>query len=110
MDFGLEMDSEEQLRERREAVEAVVAGKTGWEGDGGPKAFFELIKRQMVFVQEGGDRTGAAETNWNMRITGNPGTGKTTFARLVHKFMYAYGALSKEVCSETSSRPPTEVS
>ena len=34
------------------------------------------------------------------RITGNPGTGKTTLARLVYEFFLAYNMLQKPVFSE----------
>ena len=32
----------------------------------------------------------------HMLFLGNPGTGKTTFARMLHKFMYAFGVLPKD--------------
>jgi len=33
---------------------------------------------------------------YNLVLTGKPGTGKTTFARLVHKFLKAHGVLTGE--------------
>ena len=32
----------------------------------------------------------------NMVITGSPGTGKSSFARLLHKFLFTYGILRKD--------------
>ena len=98
-DFGVEMESEEQVAERREKVDREVSGMTGWSGDGSPKAFFDKIKRQIELVNKGGDAS-VMEVNWNLVITGNPGTGKTTLARLVYKFFRAYGVLSKDVFVE----------
>ena len=98
-DFGVEMESEEQIAERREKVDKEVSGMTGWSGEGSPKAFFDKIKRQIELVNKGGDAS-VMEVNWNLVITGNPGTGKTTLARLVYKFFRAYGVLSKDVFEE----------
>jgi hypothetical protein len=36
-------------------------------------------------------------------ITGNPGTGKTTFARLLGRFMHAYGLLPKDAFVEKNA-------
>ena len=69
--------SEEQIAERREKVDKEVSGMTGWSGEGSPKAFFDKIKRQIELVNKGGDAS-VMEVNWNLVITGNPGTGKTT--------------------------------
>ena len=38
--------------------------------------------------------------SWNMVLTGNPGVGKTTMARLVAKFLRAYGALESDNFAE----------
>ena len=75
-DFGVEMESDAQIQERRDRIDTEVAGKVGWCGDGGPKDFFDSIKREMEFVTNGGDAN-IMESNWNIVVTGNPGTGTT---------------------------------
>jgi SpoVK/Ycf46/Vps4 family AAA+-type ATPase len=99
LDFGVEMESEEQIAARRKAVDEEIGRQVGWSGDGSPKELFERIRRQIELVNQGGDAS-VMEVNWNMVITGNPGTGKTTLARLIYSFFRAYGVLSKDVFEE----------
>ena len=99
MDFGVEMESEEQIAEKRQKIDREVLTMTGWSGEVSPKELFEKIKRQIELVNQGGDAS-VMEVNWNLVITGNPGTGKTTLARLVYKFFRAYGVLPKDVFEE----------
>ena len=40
------------------------------------------------------------QTSLNMRITGNPGTGKTSLARLIFRYLHAYGILPKNTFVE----------
>jgi hypothetical protein len=98
-DFGVEMESEEQIQARRQAVDAEIGRQIGWSGEGGPKEIFDRIRRQIELVNQGGDAS-VMEVNWNMVITGNPGTGKTTLARVIYTFFRAYGVLSKDVFEE----------
>ena len=49
----------------------------------------------MEYVEKTGDRS-ALKTCLNVVLTGNPGTGKTQFARLLYRFMRAYGVLKSE--------------
>ena len=42
------------------------------------------------------------EVNINCVVTGSPGTGKTTCARLFHNFLRAYGLLQKDVFIEAN--------
>merc|ERR1712217_1022026 len=39
----------------------------------------------------------------NLVIVGNPGTGKTTFARLLFRFLRAHGVLKKDVFIERNA-------
>jgi broad-specificity NMP kinase len=49
----------------------------------------------VKYVEKTGDRS-ALKTCLNLVLTGNPGTGKTTFARLLYRFMRAHGVLKSE--------------
>ena len=57
--------------------------------------WFEETKKKVAFVEKTGDRA-AMKMCMNLVITGNPGTGKTTFVRLCYEFMRAYGVLPSD--------------
>merc|ERR1712166_469788 len=58
------------------------------------KEWFKKFQSKVEYVEKTGDRS-ALKTCLNLVITGNPGTGKTTFTRLVFRVLYAYGILSR---------------
>jgi len=62
----------------------------------------ELVRKRVQYFQAGGEPA-ILQTCLNMVITGNPGTGKTTFARLLFKFLRAYGVLKKDVFIECNA-------
>ena len=53
-----------------------------------------MISRNLG-SNSGGDRS-IVKMCMNLVLTGSPGTGKTTFARLLFRFMYAYGICTKD--------------
>merc|ERR1719191_1970115 len=63
------------------------------------KAYLHRLQKRVQFVKNGGSPK-LLETCMNVVLTGNPGTGKTTFARLMFKMLRAYGVLTKDVFIE----------
>ena len=59
------------------------------------KVVFQAAKAKVRYVEKTGDKS-ALKTCLNLVITGNPGTGKTMFSRLLYRFMRAYGILKSE--------------
>ena len=59
------------------------------------KQWFRDLKSKVKLVEKTGDRA-VLKMCLNVIITGNPGTGKTTFARLLSRFMFTYGLLTKD--------------
>ena len=90
VDFGVEMESKELIQQRRDKIESEVADKVGWsEGaSGGPKGFFNKIKGAM-FAMKGGNADDLNK-NWNVVVTGNPGTGPF--------FCYPFLSISGHLC------------
>merc|ERR1719473_1380335 len=66
------------------------------------KEYLEGLRRKILFVESGGSRKVLA-TCMNLVLTGNPGVGKTTFARLLFKFLRAYGILKRDAFVEVNA-------
>ena len=86
---------EERLEKERKraAIDDEIEKVVGMES---AKKWFEDIRGKVRFVENGGSPSVLSECCLNMVLTGNPGTGKTTLARLIFKFLRAYGVLKKD--------------
>lgn len=79
-------------------VETEVAALVGMEN---VKQFFQAMRSKAEFVERGGDIV-TLQTSLNLILTGNPGTGKTTVARLIARYLHAYGILPTDRFKEVN--------
>ena len=68
------------LQAQRDEVDAEISNLVGMED---VKKWFDQIRGKIRFVENGGPKELLGNENMNMVLTGNPGVGKTTLARLV---------------------------
>jgi SpoVK/Ycf46/Vps4 family AAA+-type ATPase len=78
-----------------EAKEAVYKEMEEMVGIESAKEWLTEVRRQIDFANITGSKA-SLKRCYNLVLTGKPGTGKTTFARLVHKFLKAHGVLTGE--------------
>jgi SpoVK/Ycf46/Vps4 family AAA+-type ATPase len=91
----LEMRAKEEQRKIQEELDLLV-------GMNGPKEHLRKLSKKIEFVRLGGSPK-LLDTCMNVILTGNPGTGKTTFARLLFRFLRAHGILKKDVFVERNA-------
>lgn len=98
-DFGIEERPTLGDPEMRQRVNNEVERLTGMAN---VKAFFREMARTVAFVERGGDPR-VLQTSLNLRLIGNPGTGKTTVARLIGRYLYAHGVLPRDTFVERNA-------
>ena len=87
------------LRAEREAVEATVSELVGMRA---LKTFLLQLRAKVEFVARGADPR-LLEGCLNVVLTGNPGAGKTTAARLLFRALRSYGLLKSNVFVERNA-------
>lgn len=98
-DFGIEERPTLGDPEMKIDVQAQVDGLIGMDN---VKAFFKEMELSVRFVEQGGDPK-VLQTSLNLQLTGNPGTGKTTVARLIAKYLHAHGVLPRDAFVERNA-------
>ena len=89
-DLGVESEGLQSLLAKRREVEEEVSQLVGM----APlKAFLAELNAKVTYVERGGDPR-LLEGCLNVVLTGNPGAGKTTAARLLFRALRAYGTQS----------------
>ena len=90
-DYGIDTGGP-RLGKNDEIKDAVMEELDGLVGMEKVKDFFMSMRKKVEYIEMGGSMD-TLKTSLNMIITGNPGTGKTTVARLIFRFLNAYGIL-----------------
>jgi len=87
-EIGKELGDSEAREEIYREMEALIGMEEA-------KSWLRKIRRQIDLANRTKDRSGLKKC-FNLVLTGKPGTGKTTFARMVHRFLKAHGVLTGE--------------
>merc|ERR1711904_390300 len=91
-DFGVSEFNKVELLKLEEEVAKELSSMPGFVE---AKHFIKELRRRVEFENAGGSPK-LLETCMNVVLTGNPGTGKTTFARLMFRTLRALGILKKD--------------
>jgi len=98
-DFGIEerptLGDPEMKKEVQAQIDAMI-------GMANVKAFFKEMELSVRFVEKGGDPR-VLQTSLNLQLTGNPGTGKTTVARHIARYLHAHGILPRDAFVERNA-------
>lgn len=95
-DFGFDEKKRRRLEHLKDEVMEELALMPGFEK---AKEFIQNVEQRVVYCRSGGNLQ-LLETSLNMVVTGNPGTGKTTFARILFRSLLAMGVLKRDTFVE----------
>jgi len=98
-DFQIFAASEDAAEQERAAINHEIDGLIGMHEQ---KSYLYKLQKRVEFVRNGGSPK-LLEMCMNVVLTGNPGTGKTTFARLMFRTLRAHGVLKKDVFLERNA-------
>jgi AAA+ superfamily predicted ATPase len=98
-DFQIFAASEDAAEQERAAINREIDGLIGMQEQ---KSYLYKLQKRVEFVRNGGSPK-LLEMCMNVVLTGNPGTGKTTFARLMFRTLRAHGVLKKDVFLERNA-------
>jgi len=90
---------EEEKKKEKHAIQKELDNIIGMTA---PKEHLRQLQKRLEFVRLGGSPK-ILDTCMNVVLTGNPGTGKTTFARLLFRSLRAHGVLKKDVFIERNA-------
>eukprot|EP01051_Picozoa_sp_SAG22_P034645 SAG22_NODE_15832_length_339_cov_0.662500_1_plen_101_part_01 len=91
-DYGI-IERPLYVRDQEKAI--IDAEMDAMIGMDGAKQMMQEFKTKVQYVEATRD-VKVLQTCLNLVLTGSPGTGKTTLARLFARFMYAYGVLPRD--------------
>ena len=91
-DFGISETPSLGNADEKTKVMAEVNGLIGMKP---AKEFFKKIAHLVGYIESGGN-VQLLNTSLSMIITGNPGVGKTTIARLIARYLHAFGVLPRD--------------
>jgi len=100
-DFGIKEKAkqEDDANQEKSKVQAELDILVGMEP---AKLHLRKLQKRIEFVRLGGSPK-ILDSCMNLVLTGNPGTGKTTFARLLFRSLRAHGVLKKDVFIERNA-------
>jgi transcriptional regulator with AAA-type ATPase domain len=98
-DLGLQAHGLASMLAARAAVDAEVRALVGMDG---LKAFLGRLRAKVELVERGADPR-LLQGCLNVVLTGNPGAGKTTAARLLFRALRALGLLKRDVFVERNA-------
>lgn len=98
-DFGISELAQLDLERQRAKVMQELECMPGMTG---AKTFLNDIVKRVEYVKAGGSPS-VLEGCLNLVLTGNPGVGKTTFARLLFRTLRAHGVLKRDAFVEMNA-------
>jgi len=99
VDFGIGEETDDAVDEAKASVNEAVAKLIGMKE---AKSMFATYVQKMRYVEMTGDFA-VLQKCMNIVITGNPGTGKTSFARIMFRFLRAHGILKRDAFVEKNA-------
>merc|ERR1711939_218801 len=101
-DFGLE-DVADEAEKRKAKIAEVEAEIDRLIGADTLRQHMQQLKALVAYVNQRGGDPIVLRQCLNLVLVGNPGTGKTTAARLIGKFLAAHGVLQSDNCVEMNA-------